>query len=538
MIQYIGKLCKDFDETSGKGKVTLYMKLRHFLIITFVLIFAACGYTPQVNYTEETPSQIPIVEIDDAEEYIPDEKDNNAVTVLAIPDYTVNLEIFPDERIVNGVAAISFQNTSNYELDRVYLTMPLNAFAEGFLYPPFLPVLEGRIFQHGHEFGSIDITLATINLNPSKFMLDGTLLTIYLNENLPPEASIEIGLIFEAHIPRISHRTGGNDYAMWFGNFLPQLAVLTADDWHIYPYYPVGNPFFTTMSNYNVNITAPMEYTVVSTGFGVRNEGETNAVTSITIDQVRDFAFVLLSPAYDSRGILTETGVDITIHFRGNWDDDDVIDAILDTAHAAFNFFESRVGTHPYQSFGIVETELFIQDTMRYPGIMFVDARHIRTPAVHGSVVRDIGHQWFYNVVGNNPVTEPWLAYGLVSYLQLGVTLDKDAIATHMRGLHQSLQVAVEYMEYPELFRNLGYYTSWADFHRIQFSRGKLLFYGLAQRLGEEGFDQFVRTYYGRYAFSIATVQGLITVAEEIYGDSLEDFFNAWINSPTLPDID
>ena len=514
------------------------MKPRHFFIFAFVLLFiAACGdrSAAQIDEEENGPTQVPVVEIDEYEEYDPYEAENAAPAVFAVPDYIINMEIFPEERIVSGVAAISFQNTSIYALDKVFLTMPFNAFAEDYPYPPYLPVLEGRIFQHGREFGSIDVALATINLNPAEFALEGTLLTVHLDEYLLPGASAEIGLVFEANIPRLSHRTGGNDYAMWFGNFLPTLPVLAADKWHIYPYYPVGNPFFTTISNYRVNITTPRDYTIVSTGFGVRNEGETNAVTSISVDQVRDFAFVLLSPIYESRGILSETGVNITIHFRGNWNDEEAIDAILNTARAAFDFFESRVGAYPYQSFSIVEVELFIQDTIKYPGLVLVDARHLRTPAVHSSITRDIGHQWFYNVVGNNPVTEPWLAHGLVSFLQLGLTMDEEEMAAHMRGLHQSLQSAMYYMDYPELFRNLSYYDSWADFHRIQFSRGKLLFYSLWQRMGEEDFNQFVRAYYGRYAFSIATSQGLIAVAEEIYGGTLADFFDVWINSPELP---
>lgn len=520
----------------GKGDI---LKFRYILAIAFALLFAACGdeNVPQED-KEGGLQQIPVVEIDIYEDYIPDEEDYHTTTSSSISDYTINLEIFPEERTVSGVASISFKNTSNHALDEVFLTVPFNAFAEGFPYPPFLSTQEGRIFRHGREYGGIDITLATINLNPVDFTLDGTLLTIHLEEHLPPDASIEMGIIFEAQIPRISHRTGGNDYAMWFGNFLPKLPVLAVGNWHIYPYYPVGNPFFSAISNYNVNITAPMEYTIVSTGFGVRNEGETNAVTSVTVNQVRDFAFAALSQEYNSRGILTETGIEITIYFQGNWNDDTTLDAILETARAAFDYFESRVGTYPYQTFDIVQTDLFVQDAIKYPGIMFVDGRHLRTQAVHNSITRDIGHQWFYNVVGNNPVTEPWLAHGLVAFLQMGLTMDEDAVALHMHNLHRYLQGIINNMEHPELFRTLSHYSSWMDFYNIQFSRGKLLFYNLWQKLGEDGFDQFIRTYYGRYAFSIATTRGLIAAAEEIYGESLTDFFDAWISSPLLPNME
>ena len=514
------------------------MKIRHIITITLaLLLLAACGANSP-NGDEADLPQIPVVEIETQDNYEdPDEEVYTPVISPAIPDYTIHLEICPTERTVSGVAAISFQNTSSYALDKVFLSMPFNAFSENHPYPPFLPTFEDRVFRHGHEFGSIDIALATINLNPAEFTLEGTLLTIYLEEYLPPAASLEIGLIFEAQIPRISHRTGGNDYAMWFGNFLPALPVLSAAGWHIYPYYPIGSPFFTATSNYRVNITAPTEYTVVSTGFGVRSEGETNTVTSVTADQVRDFAFAVLSPAYSARRITTETGIDITIHFRGNWDYEEAVNAILDTARAAFDYFESHVGAYPAQNFNIIETELFIHDAIKYPGLMFVDTLHMRTHAVHASVRRDIGHQWFYNVVGNNPVTEPWLAYGLVSFLQLEMTLEEDELAAHMLDVHQNLQNTIAHMAYPELSRSLGYYASWADFHSIQFLRGKLLFYDLWRLLGEEEFGTFIRTYYGRYAFSIATARGLIAVAEEIYGESLTDFFDDWITSPTLPDF-
>ncbi|MDR2183683.1 MAG: hypothetical protein LBE55_05870 [Clostridiales bacterium] len=516
------------------------MKPRHVLSIAFVLVFAlmlaACDNGIYQAENGEDAPQIPVVEIDETNDYAPYEENYSTAAAFPIPDYIISLEIFPEERLVSGVAAISFQNMSSYVLDKIFLSIPFNAFTENFPYPPFLPVMESRVFQHGRAFGSFDVNMATINLNPAEFSIEGTLLTIYLDEHLAPGVPVEIGLVFTAHIPRISHRTGGNDYAMWFGNFLPTLPVLTEGNWYIYPYYPVGNPFFTATSNYHVNITAPAEYTIVSTGLGVRSEGETNAVTTITVDQVRDFAFAVLSPTYESREIITEAGVGIAIYFRGNWDDD-AIDAILNTARTAFDYFEARIGIYPHQSFDIVETEMFVHDAIKYPGIVFVDALHMRTPAVHGSIARDIGHQWFYDVVGNNPVTEPWLAHGLVSFLQLGLTLDEEAMSEHMQGVHQSLQRALFYIEHPELFRHLGYYASWSDFHNIQFLRGQLLFYNLWQRLGDEDFDQFVRLYYGRYAFSIAASQGLIAIAEEIYGQSLADFFDEWINSPALPEI-
>jgi len=517
------------------------MKIRYVFVITLVLLLAACSF--QSSAVEENDGDLQQITINQTDSNGCDDGDNGyeeyipVVLPQHIPDYMVNLEINPEERFVSGVMTISFQNTSAYALDRVFFNMSLNAFAEGFPYSPFLPAFERNIFNHGPDFGRIDVLHATINLNPAEFDVKHTLLTIYLDEYLASEDVVEIGLAFEARIPRISHRTGGNDYAMWLGNFLPTLPVFSDGHWHIYPYYPVGSPFFTQTSNFLVNITAPYNYTVVSTGHGVRDEGEVSASTSIEAGLVRDFAFAVLSPAYNSRRILTDAGIEISIYYREAFEDDEIVDAILATAQAAFEFFAARIGTYPYLTFVIVESELFMRDSIKYPGMMFVDSQHLRSNAVHGSIVRDVGYQWFYNMVGNNPVTEPWLSHGLVSFLQLSLTMDEDEIHQHMLGIHQQLERVFNRMYYTELSRSLDYFNSWADFRNVQLFRGKLLFYDLWQKMGSDEFDQFVRTYFERYAFSIATAQGMMAVAKEIHPEPLDDFFHDWINSPTLPFI-
>jgi len=80
-------------------------------------------------------------------------------------------------------------------------------------------------------------------------------------------------------------------------------------------------------------------------------------------------------------------------------------------------------------------------------------------------------------------------------------------------------------------------YYSHLDYIGIQHHRSMLMFYALSQRMGSELFDEFLRSYYERFAFSIATGAQMIEIAEEIYGDSLQQFFDDWINRPDLPTI-
>ena len=67
--------------------------------------------------------------------------------------------------------------------------------------------------------------------------------------------------------------------------------------------------------------------------------------------------------------------------------------------------------------------------------------------------------------------------------------------------------------------------------------RGALLLHALRARVGDEAFFDILATYYARFAYGNATTADFIAVAEEIGGEDLGAFFDAWLHDPILPDI-
>ncbi|MCL2350681.1 MAG: M1 family metallopeptidase, partial [Defluviitaleaceae bacterium] len=458
--------------------------------------------------------------------------------ITHIPSYNIDLTINPDAMRINGVLRVDFVNTSNEPVDRIIFNMPLNAFRDEATRQPFFTNFETRIFGGGRDFGYIDIMTATVNLVPSAFYVHDNIMGIWLQQTVPPGGSLDMGLVFEARIPSISHRTGANDYAMWLGNFLPSLAVLSDEGWHTYEYYRAGNPFFNQTSNFMVNITTPPNFAIASTGTSATIRGDHANSTTIEAVLVRDFAFAVLSDAYQVQRATSDEGVNISLFFNSiSSQDNYTVQNILDTASAAFSYFTERIGANPHNNFEIAEVRLFNVDTQKYPGMSFVDLHHMRSPAIHNTIVRDIAHQWFFNVVGNNPVTEPWLSHGLASFLALGFHMSDAHISAHIRRLHANLSATMYYMEHPELTRGLGYYQSWTDFRNIQHTRGMIFFYALQQEMGAAAFEEFLRAYYEQYAFRIATASAMMDVAERIHGYPLGNFFEQWANSPVLPEL-
>jgi aminopeptidase N len=69
------------------------------------------------------------------------------------------------------------------------------------------------------------------------------------------------------------------------------------------------------------------------------------------------------------------------------------------------------------------------------------------------------------------------------------------------------------------------------------YNRGALTLHALRALVGDETFFEIMRTYYGRYQYANASTADFIAVAEEVSGQNLDDFFNAWLYEETLPPI-
>lgn len=69
------------------------------------------------------------------------------------------------------------------------------------------------------------------------------------------------------------------------------------------------------------------------------------------------------------------------------------------------------------------------------------------------------------------------------------------------------------------------------------YQRGALTLHALRMHIGDEAFFELLRTYVERYGGGNATTEDFAALAEEISGQELDDFFEAWLFSSPLPDI-
>jgi hypothetical protein len=447
-------------------------------------------------------------------------------------DYFVSLDVHPKDRVVTGIETIRFINTTDVELSEIYINILFNAFSKGSESVSVFSEYKTRVFGDVISYGYLQINQVNVDSEPASYEMNDTNLRIELLDKLMPNDFAEIRLEFEAEIPLINHRTGSNNNSMWFGNFLPTLAVFDADGWHTDSYTAAGDPFFTETANFVVNVTAPPEYTAVGSGSRKVTEQPEKTITEFVAQRTRDFAFALGSE-YKVVSLVNDN-VEINLY---TFSDITNADKIVNLAARSLEYYSSRIGSYPYPQLTIVEVGLFIKGGMEYPQLVFLDSDYLQNSIGLESLAHEIGHQWFYNLIGNNQIDSAWMDEGLTTFIQEGLFLTEEELRLKMADNYDYLTAALPTIIPNDLDSGLSEFTKWSDYYCVHYMRGELLFYNLYLKMGADVFDEFIKTYYSNYSFHIASPKNLIDTAEEVSGLNLSDFFNKWIYDSTLPEL-
>ncbi|MCL2378445.1 MAG: M1 family metallopeptidase [Defluviitaleaceae bacterium] len=494
--------------------------------LLFLLFAAACG---RGQLPEEYPAHTPEPYNSENENgYVTPEPAHTQVEIPGFDYYDVSLTIDPATRTVSsGMSRITFTNRTGDDLYEIVLRVPLNAFDENVRHS-FLE-FERFIFSHGRDYGYMHIQYVTMNNEDLDFVLDGTVLYLHLSAPLAPDVTVQLVLQYNAYIPMIAHRIGANSQAIWFGMFLPMLAVWE-NGWLTPGYYPAGDPFILEMANFSVEIITPADYIVAGTGVKTGEipvEDADTRVTTFIAYNARDFAFAI-SPYFRQEWISTESG-DIHLYY---FSDDLPVDIILDIARVSMDYFSYRVGHYPFDHIRIVETDIF-RDVMVFSNMVFIDTNALREPN-HMALAQALGHQWFFNVVGSDSTVESWLDKGLIRYLTTRFFYTRPAaFRSYINGVYNSIATRDDLY----LSHGLWVFETWHDYYQTHHIKGMLMFNALSDRMGEEMFWDLIRQYFQTFYFQIATGNDFMYLAEEIYGGSLRDFFYEWFAYGTVPSL-
>ena len=204
----------------------------------------------------------------------------------------------------------------------------------------------------------------------------------------------------------------------------------------------------------------------------------------------------------------------------------------------ALESFGQRFGPYPYTEFDVLSTPMLALG-IEYPGIV-----GITTPAFDPQEVvvglpypillepvlaHEAAHQWFYNVVGNDQVDEPWLDEAHAQYATWLYYWDTygEANALGYRASWDERWERVDRADIPIGLPAAAYQGR--EYGAIVYGRGPIFVETLEKQMGPEIFATFLRDFYVSHQWGIATTESYRQLAEEYCGCDLDALFKTWV---------
>jgi aminopeptidase N len=148
---------------------------------------------------------------------------------------------------------------------------------------------------------------------------------------------------------------------------------------------------------------------------------------------------------------------------------------------------------------------------------------------MESTVAHEVGHQWFYNLVGADQLDDPWVDESLTQFVTLQYYTDEYG-AGGADGFRASLEERWAIAGNADIPIGLPV-ASYEDveYSGIVYGRGPLFFVALRDVMGSEVFDSFLRDYTETFSWKIATPEGLQSLAEQHCVCELDPIFNDWV---------
>jgi len=340
-----------------------------------------------------------------------------------------------------------------------------------------------------------------------------------LDLSVPFSISIA-GLIEEGNV----HRFGITEGVLFAPTFYPLVPRLMDGEWDARTAPIIGDTTVSDVALYQVRITAPSDQTLVATGAELDREllEAGRVATTFASGPVRDFAFAL-GPFITKM----EQVNGITINGWALPEHEEDLGVMVGAAATQLDLLSELIGLYPYTELDLVDVPGAFGG-IEYPGLVSIGTLgggNVIDPTVH-----EVGHQWFYGLIGDDQHEEPWLDEAAASYTQVlyHEQASRRGYATGMLTFFRD-----QVRDHPNPERPIGHavedYDTWADYGLFVYRKGALFFDALRGEMGDDLFFEFLQRFYDQHRYEIATAVDFQSTAEATCACDLDALFDLWV---------
>jgi len=428
--------------------------------------------------------------------------------------YHMDLQIADDLIHLDGQLEVRYSNQETEPLNEVYFR----------LFP--------NLFGGATEITAVDVGGEAVT--PTYELADSAM-RVALSPPLQPGEEVVIAITFSVLVPT---EAGGNygtfafvEDVLSLAHFYPLIPVYDDEGWNVEIPPEHGDVVYADSSFYLVRVSAPKALTIVASGVEVERQmaGGGQQVTYAG-GPMRDF-YLVVSPRYT---VVSEQVGETTVNSYAPAELAEGARTALRYTVDALRSFGERFGLYPFTEFDVVSTATSAFG-VEYPGIVAMAMRlyppQTEYPPAYleSTMAHEVSHQWFYSVVGNDQLDEPWLdeAFAQYSTLLYWQDLYGPPGAEGFRASLLERWAGVDNADIPIGMPVRAYEGK--EYGAIVYGRGPLFLEALRNTMGQPTFDAFLHDYYETFKWGIATTEGLKQLAESHCNCDLTPLFVEWV---------
>jgi len=501
--------------------------------------------------------------------------------------YRIDVRLDTEKHTLQGREVLEYTNNSPDTLEYVWFHLYPNAYKnnETVFAKELRRLGSGRFhFASEKDRGYIDILSLKAQGKELRWEYkkgDITEAKVYLPSPLYPGEKVTFEIEFFLKIPLIFSRLGhvGRHYEItqWY----PKIVVYDEKGWHPDGYHAVGE-FYGEFGTFDVRITLPKDLVVGATGVLIAPESEKAWLDSLAaegarIEKMADKERKRYLKERDKRIKRTRTRETKTLHFhaekvhdfawfadsryilkRGEFEGIQINVLVrpehermwkdaIQYVHDTLKYYGEWYGRYPYPQITVVDGDLRAGGGMEYPNIVVIAMPNVPffNRFLEMVIMHEVGHQWFYGVLGTNEMDEAWMDEGINSYSENRYLERKYGKEGNMTNWPKALSFLPQISD--RWMQTISYYTYASQNHdepilkpayKFEEAYFPMVYHKAARMmdmlnylLGEETFNRVMQAYFEEWKFKHPDTQDFIEVAERVSGRELDWFFHQWLET-------
>lgn len=362
---------------------------------------------------------------------------------------------------------------------------------------------------------------------PGQRELDGLAVVYDLPVALVPGDHVDLSVTFTARAEgpiggATPHRYGITEGVLFAPTFYPLVPRRVNGDWELRDAPPGGDTTNSDVASYSVRLNVPGDLRLVASGVELdRSEQDSRLSATFVGGPIRDFAFALGPFEMDER-VVDDVAV------RGWYLEEHADDAerMLDAAAFQLELLSDRIGPYPYTELDLVDVP-GAYGGIEYPALVTIGT--LGTPWLIEPVVHEVAHQWFYGLIGDDQIDQPWMDEAFATYataLYWEFSQDEGRATGYLSDLRAVVR------DHPASERPIGLGVGeyqGGEYSVLVYMKGALFYQELRQRLGDETFFNFLQGFYQEHRYGFATANDFHSGAEMACSCELDKLFETWV---------